>query len=420
MKSTILQTAIPVEKGPAEHYERQDDYAATQFRGGKVAAIHTPESALKRVHEVMHARHSDPNGNAYPGIRYMVEQLIEDCRLHIRHWPWSQGQTPDVIADDTIAVLDREIASLTDPKLASEHTPFADFALRLRAKAIMEGSLGRKRPSRYYATNAMEDTMYEVCKLLATDRALEAAKMVEAVFFYDEDREKEKKTKPPEEPKLRPMPTSSGIAMKFEGEHRTEALERLESLGEGHHKPTMDIIELPLVEPTTHASIGNRLATSGPRLHRPALRKPIIGPKLFIKHTPLEPGGAVLFDASSSMSVNEATLLDCCRRAPKAAIAYYAGQDGGTKGWLYVFARDGLRARAIMPPASVGNAVDRQAMDWLMDQDGPRIFVTDRELCGAYDSLIQQARLAVLEELGEITVYTSYTAFQEKFPVANT
>lgn len=51
-----------------------------------------------------------------------------------------------------------------------------------------------------------------------------------------------------------------------------------------------------------------------------------------------------------------------------------------------------------------------------LPMEAPRLFVTDREFCGAYDSPQQLMRLLKLEEEGEVTVYKSYAEFQKEFP----
>ena len=49
--------------------------------------------------------------------------------------------------------------------------------------------------------------------------------------------------------------------------------------------------------------------------------------------------------------------------------------------------------------------VDGPALDWLLKQDGPRIFITDRCFSGAYDSEAQIVRLANAEAQGLLTVH---------------
>ena len=166
-------------------------------------------------------------------------------------------------------------------------------------------------------------------------------------------------------------------------------------------QPHMDIIELPHTECIPEAVRGYRRATSGSRLHRPSLRKPILPQRLFVRKTPREAGGTILVDASGSMGDwNE--ILQWCEKAPFGTIAYYAGN--GRSGALYVYARNGKRAREIVNPHMGGNTVDGPAMDWLLTQAKPRLMITDRGFCDASDSEIQVYRLAELERRGEIKV----------------
>ena len=124
--------------------------------------------------------------------------------------------------------------------------------------------------------------------------------------------------------------------------------------------------------------------------------------KLFMKRVPNEPAGTILIDASGSMgSFDQVT--QWCEKAPFGQIAYYAGKDYG-KGWLYIYAKDGRRAKEPVEPEVKGNTVDGPAIDWLMQQLKPRIMVTDREFCGAFDSDAQIMRLDQLERQGEIKV----------------
>jgi hypothetical protein len=141
----------------------------------------------------------------------------------------------------------------------------------------------------------------------------------------------------------------------------------------------------------------------------------VLPQRIFWRRSPDLPAGAILFDASGSMGVSQEVLLDCCCRAPTATIAYYAGDDHKF-GTLWIFAENGMRARKVTEFPG-GNTVDGPALDWLMQQDGPKMFVTDRGFCGANDSTVQLARLEHLENLGEVKVYTSYSAFKAAFPI---
>jgi hypothetical protein len=165
---------------------------------------------------------------------------------------------------------------------------------------------------------------------------------------------------------------------------------------------TMKVIELPHVVPVEGASVGTRIATSGARLYRPALRRPIIPTRCFVRRTCIEPQGTILVDASGSMGDWE-QIERLVQSAPFATVAYYSG-NGSNEGWLYVFARGGFRAAEIVKPPCAGNTVDGLAIDWLMEQQGPRVMITDRGFCDAEDSEAQIMRLEVLERSGEVEV----------------
>jgi hypothetical protein len=96
-------------------------------------------------------------------------------------------------------------------------------------------------------------------------------------------------------------------------------------------------------------------------------------------------------------------IVEQMRREPYATIAYYRGTSRGT-GTLWIYAKDGWRAVEPYDDGNGGNCVDGPALDWLMQQEGPRVFITDREFCGAWDSAAQIVRLANLEAQGELTV----------------
>src|SRR4029077_3292808 len=119
------------------------------------------------------------------------------------------------------------------------------------------------------------------------------------------------------------------------------------------------------------------------------------------RRSPRQIDGTILVDASGSMGDFD-QIKRWCELAPFGTIAYYAGNHRSGK--LFVYARNGKRAREIEDPRLGGNTVDGPAMDWLMSQAKPRLMITDRGFCGADDSIAQVARLEHLERLGEITV----------------
>ena len=406
---TLLQSAIPLKRGVARHYETES-VAKTGFdrTTGKVTEIHTPPQLLLRIHEVMHARHTIPG--QYSGIRQEVWDIVEDCRLHSLHWPWRNNETPKVIRDDVDAVFKEEAESKEKSRKEGKVTPYADFATVLRQNAVYQGM---RLPDRSipHTTKANLRFAEQVMQLIVSGKHEEAAYMIEQAFFPPKEEEKE-------EPETEST-SDSGEMLSIPGEKESsKGLERRAGL---HRVPDMRITELDLSEEIQRMDQGLRLTSMGSRIHRPSLRRPILPQRIFMKRSPQLPGGSVLFDASGSMGVTPQVLLNCCHRAPAATIAFYSGPDDGLVGDLFIYAKEGRRASdASYNRIHIdgGNCVDGKALDWLMQQEGPRLFVTDRGFCGSPDALISLVRLQNLETLGEVKVYVSYEEFQKAIPVA--
>lgn len=415
---TFIQSAVPAQRGPVRHYEHTNETAFTRFKGDVVTEIHTPQTTLKRIHEAMHARHTDPQ--KYAGIHGDAFDIVEDCRLHIKHWPWDKGETPNTIKADAIETIKGE--------LAITKSGFSDFAIKLRAHAVYRG-LSIPSDDPLYPAFDSSDAIFakQILDLIEEGEEVLAAKLIEKVFLEkpkprdpyerDDDVEYDKDGEP--------------IDIDREGKHikgKIRVLGKIDKTPEKKPEPTkkeriflgdkgrMEIIDLEKVDPTQSADAGFRLASSGARLYRPALRRPILSPRLFLKKSPYEPVGVICFDSSGSMAVTQQILSDCCQRAPSAVVGYYEGMDGAGKGWLWIYARDGMRARETPLKGFGGNAVDGEALDWMLTFDRPRILVTDREFCGAHDSEAQLRRLRRLEGEEEIKVYTSFNAFKMAYP----
>ena len=321
-----------------------------------------------------------------------MRNITEDALIHLKHWPWRHAKTPEKIERDVAEYLatDLDRADKTKQTIADRtakdagQAVWVNFAYRLRTAAVMAGI---KRGDYYTASENVGFTATEasfarrVYDLIMKGKEGKAAEMLQAAFFP-----------PPPVLDLPPGTKKGGLKSRMgtEGPGKTKG------------QPTMEVIELPHTEAIEDAVVGTRIATSGPRLHRPALRKPIIPSRCFVRRSPQEPGGTILVDASGSMG-NWDQVRQWCEKSPFGTIAYYAG-DGRSRGWLYVYARDGMRARDIMEPQASGNTVDGPAMDWLMRQEAPRIMVTDRGFCDVADSQAQKLRLQNFEARGEITV----------------
>lgn len=434
--STVLQTAIPPKRGPAKHTETEGDLAVTVFDGrGFVKEIKTPPDAFRRVHEVMHANNS--NAFDYPTIHPKVKNIIEDCRIHMRFWPWKDRETPQVIAESAASIMQIErdgisaaLAKAKGMKLTATQKleiQFSRFASHLRATAIAS-TMGSKADLIPIADAPKEyvDLSNLVNQLLRDGKQHEAAVLVQATFFPEkeedeENKKKREKNETSDYEEVQEAERETSIAKEAKTKEELKAIEEamrqhLEGdMGYGSYADRMPIIELAHTIATTHMTSGYRPSTSGPRIHRPALRKPVLPQRIFWKRSPVAPGGAILFDSSGSMSVNDEMLQDCCLRAPAATIAYYFGYGGG-KGKLIVYARGGMRAPQIHPVECRDNAVDGPALEWLMQQEGPRIFVTDREFCSAPDTRIAIARLRLLEDMEEVEVIPSFRDFQKIYP----
>jgi hypothetical protein len=377
-KRSILMSGVPASRGRPVHYEDSGDVAVTNIDGrtNAVLSVTTPQDAFRRVHELMHARHTNIKDvkRTYAGICDAVQQIAEDCRLHLNHWPWREDATPDLVRESTRTYLAGEMQKV-DKGLAENPAArgaWPDFATRLRQDAVRIG-LGEYENARY-VTSQQRDFADSLISLMSRGKTKLAAQMMQEAFFP-------------------PTTIEAPAPAKRNGKKR---------LAEGSRdKPAMEIIELPHTEAIPEAAYGYRRATSGSRLHRPSLRKPILPQRLFVRRSPQEPHGTILIDASGSMGDWD-EVTKWCELAPFGTIAYYAG--GSRDGWLYVYARDGKRAREIVEPERRGNTVDGAAIDWLMTQAKPRTMITDREFCGALDSEAQIVRLDQLERAGEITV----------------
>jgi hypothetical protein len=390
-RNSVLVAGVPRERGTPTHYERPDDTAFVAFDGNVLREVHTPQNPFPRVHEFMHMLHTDNDhngsGKTYSGVAEDVRQVIEDCRLHLNFWPWSNGETPIAIEDDTRRHLQRERAELT--KALKGHPErrgkWPDFATRIRQVAIRRGLGDPFGPllRRYFPSDSERKFATQLVQWIEQGEERKAAQWLDRIYF--------------------PMVTiPEGFRFPWMPK-RTNAWDPETANLAWNEHPPMEVIELSHTEKIPEAKIGYRRATTGARLHRPSLRKVILPQRLFVRRLPYDPGGTILIDASGSMGdFNEITRW--CEKAPFGTIAYYAGTDDTEGGQLFVYARNGRRAQRIVHPADRGNSVDGPAMDWLLSEKPPRIMVTDREFCGASDSTTQIHRLSVLESMGLIEV----------------
>lgn len=98
------------------------------------------------------------------------------------------------------------------------------------------------------------------------------------------------------------------------------------------------------------------------------------------------PGGTVLLDWSGSMHLDSTDVEAMIQAAPAATVAVYGG-DYST-GTLTVIARRGrLVQRLDDHRPGGGNVVDGPALDWLAEQEEPRLWVSDGVVTGVGDAV---------------------------------
>lgn len=382
---SILGVGVPRHRGTPDHFEYDDDTAYTVVEAGGVQSIHTPQCAFRRAHELLHAIHTDQGhwAASYGHCEPTVGQIVEDCRLHLNHWHWRERETPQVIEQAARRFLRRE-RTQNEQHIAKDPNRrggWGDFATMLRQAAVRIG-MGETsaRCLRGITDKGQRRLADQLLYWIRNGQEKRAAEWLQKIFFGG----------PKEPPKPRIVPHD------LEDEDGEEAGRKPpEERNSPYGQPEMKVIELDHTVRIPQAKVGKRKATMGPRIHRPSLAKPILPQKLFIKKARTKPGGTILIDASGSMGDFE-EVAKWAEHAPFGTIAYYAGSNSGN-GWLYVYARNGRRSPEIVEPPGRQNTVDGPAIDWLLEQRGPRVMVTDREFCGAADSYAQIVRLRQLE-----------------------
>ena len=152
----------------------------------------------------------------------------------------------------------------------------------------------------------------------------------------------------------------------------------------------MRVVKLPMPETCNSTVKRTALARSGARLNRARLVQAVLNRStigLFIRNRYLQ-GGTYLFDASGSMGLSAERLNELCRSVPAATVAYYSGwacqAHDGAYGELVIYAENGQRATEC-DHMHGGNEVDLFAIQWLLRQPSPRVYVGDGQFCGGPD-----------------------------------
>jgi hypothetical protein len=434
-KSGLLRAAI---KDRAKHEELGPNAGgATDFaRDGRVLAIHTPPDPLVRVHEMMHTKHTIPDVRF--GTHPNVQQIIEDCRLHLDHWPWRDGNTPEIISNAALAQLALEQDTIAksiaaDAKMTTEKRGEA-FGCAMRdmvAKRAIDGK--RVWPAWLSGTEKLiARQMWDAMSLGDYDKA---AALYEKTFFGPPPKEAEEesgsgKGDESEDGESDSMTDSEEGDDESEAEKKRKAREakakakaakkakddiKREKGGSTRSRaPKATVCTLddkgPFTDPCGDPNEGWALATTGSRIYRPALRRPVLPQRIFMKRRPVQPGGAIIIDASGSMRLGADDIIAIIDNAPMATVALYSGNDNeyAPVGTIFVVSKDGFRRDRDSVVAYVngrmhGNSIDLEAIEWLLQQGGPRTMVTDKVFCGSQYNSIAYAKLGEAERVGDIT-----------------
>lgn len=345
----------------------------TEYHKKRVAKIAAPMAngayaRTIRIHELLHANRSPTTGNRK--IHPIAYNAIEDARVHLIYWPDAMPQRANRDCKASALADMRSLQPMANLARAEDWN--ASLLVAFRALAILNRFGAVAHLDRLYRrmNAAFGPTITEkLCDILRLVRSRRKRAVEEFTALLRSDEQQSKPCKPGE--------GSHGIA--------TQA--------------PMRIVRLPMPESCDSAVRRTTLARSGARLNRARLARAIatgstVG--LFIRPRYL-PGGTYLFDASGSMQLSESRLNELCRSVPAATVAYYSGwglpKDDGAYGALTIYAEGGKRAAEI-GHRYYNNDIDQYAIEWLLRQPAPRVYIGDGEFCGGPEG--QDVRAATL------------------------
>lgn len=183
--------------------------------------------------------------------------------------------------------------------------------------------------------------------------------------------------------------------------------------------PRMTIQRLNHVRPKeTRLGRSVKMLTTGLHIRSGRLASAAISPtplRIFerVSH---KRGGCVLIDTSGSMGISDATLWQLVEALPLGTIAYYSGTDSAANpvGNLVIYAENGLAYEGgeSLPFRQGGNSIDFPAVQWLLQQPGPRWYIGDWGFCGVRDDYSNACRslLAKSRQMGLVKVFRSVKA----------
>ena len=385
-----------------------------------VPVTNTAAGRTVRLHESLHAAYSALR--LPEGLHPWTLQAIEDARLHSACWP--KGYT-SVDRDAQVMAL-REMRALSEmwERLGSEELPMAITALvrsattlyttaysehmkveqagknipREMVEALVPVLVAIRERQWELAARTLDPLMKGVAgEMPREDESLESAATGAAAFDPDASVEV---LGPP----TAVWDAAEGRVVPGEGEERKRKV-----IDGKIGRPRMKIVELqPRHEPTELAKARARTpAAMGTRIRSHKLAGAVVSNNargLFSRPAKrFSVAGTVLVDASGSMRVTAKKLLVLLKSAPGATLAYYDSPDE-MEGTLWVAARNGRMYQGSLPHMGGGNGVDLEALQWLLKQAGPRIFVTDKAFTGTpAEAKAAKVLLAQAERLKLVT-----------------
>lgn len=349
-----------------------------------------------RTHEILHARHTNNAKLKRCKFQPLVENAFEDARVHYKYWPQDVGTDMNrSLNRDCLAV------ALLDLHEIVTHPPTkfnwnSSILTLVRSMAILRG-LGIEFPKKLLQRLK---AIYGEHILNRLWRAVEAASRADVV-------KKMKEVMADIESCCIPEPADP------------ERPKRLRPGGRPGRKVDveMEVYDPPKTAPCVPMKCRKIvLRPYGGRINYGRLPQFVTSfdtSKLFL-HRPTMEGfkGTIVIDASGSMGVSDVRLARLCRRLPGALVAYYSDwcepEYGKTAGTLVVYARGGRRISDAegAPKHGGGNDVDAAGIEWLLNQPGPHVLVTDEGFCGGWEGQSMRAR-ALLRANPEVRVIPS-------------
>jgi hypothetical protein len=374
-----------------------------------VSAIGVPfdSSAISRtvrIHELLHANHTKQcRIQAHP----IAKNAVEDCLVHGVYWDCDK--LPNQANRDCLATGYKDLRSLPPiEKLTTVEdwnvamlTMARSLSIILKIKKHLPTVLRERIRNRYPET--IRTVIQEVVSLSRDDKRTKAIREMMKVI-RDEVQEAKQQTE-------------DNIQFANPGKGSTG----------DKGKSEMMIIDLPKTVPCNSSVNKITFARSGGRINSAKLAKAIANlstHNLFKRQRKVQ-GGCIVLDASGSMGVSTSRLTTVCSAVSESTVAYYGsnGRDNKHFGALKIFAKNGNRASEAQFAGGT-NSVDRAALAWLLQQPGPRVWVSDGAFCGGrtgqdiaatamLSQAIAQGKLVSLSSIAQLEKHLGLPEYQE-------